>query len=66
MSVNQDHYESIGLFGLLPGFTGVYLTEVIRSEDTIIIERAFPSKTHTMTIEQAKLLAESILTLCKE
>lgn len=66
MSENPDRYESIGLFGLLPGFKGVYLTEVVRSEDTIIIERTFPSKTHTLTIEQAKELANAILTLCKE
>jgi len=66
MQNTQDRYESIGLFGLLPGFTGIYLTEVIRSEDTITIERTFSSKTHTLTIEQAKELANAILTLCKE
>ena len=66
MQNTQDRYESIGLFGLLPGFKGIYLTEVIRSEDTITIERTFSSKTHTLTIEQAKELANAILTLCKE
>ena len=66
MQNTQDRYESIGLFGLLPGFKGIYLTEVIRSQDTIIIERTVSLKTHTLTVAQAKLLAESILTLCKD
>ena len=66
MQNTHDRYESIGLFGLLPGFKGIYLTEVIRSEDTITIERTFSSKMHTLTIEQAKELANAILTLCKE
>lgn len=66
MQTTQARYDSIGLFGLLPGFTGIYLTEVIRSEDTITIERTFSSKMHTLTIEQAKELANAILTLCKE
>ncbi len=66
MPTEADIYKKVGLFGLCAGHKHTYYCEVIRSNDGLVIERPFSSKTHTLTIPQAVELANTILALCQK